>query len=55
MSATESCQEKILSEDYRDFIVSDVRMPFLKDLFHDNYCLQNPGFFTSVRIFPLRS
>lgn len=51
MSDTDSCQEKILSENYRDFIVSDVRMPFLKDLFHDNYCLQDPGFFLPVRLY----
>ena len=52
MSDTDSCQEKILSENYRDFIVSDVRMPFLKDLFHDNYCLQDPGFFYQCAYIP---
>lgn len=52
MPDTDSCQEKILSEDYRDFIVSDIRMPFLKDLFHDNYCLQDPGFFYQCAYIP---
>ncbi|MFR5321228.1 MAG: S8 family peptidase [Mediterraneibacter gnavus] len=45
MPYSDSCREKILSEDYRDFIVSDIRMPFLQDLLEKDYCLQNPGFF----------
>ena len=45
MPYSDSCREKILSEDYRDFIVSDIRMPFLQDLLKKDYCFQNPGFF----------
>ena len=45
MPYSDLCREKILSEDYRDFIVSDIRMPFLQDMLEKDYCLQNPGFF----------
>lgn len=48
MPYSDSCREKILSEDYRDFIVSDIRMPFLQDLLKKDYCFQNPGFFINV-------
>ena len=45
MPYSDLCREKILSEDYHDFIVSDIRMPFLQDMLEKDYCLQNPGFF----------
>lgn len=51
MPYSDSCREKILSEDYRDFIVSDIRMPFLQDLLKKDYCFQNPGFFINVLTF----
>ena len=52
MPYSDSCREKILSEDYRDFIVSDIRMPFLQDLLEKDYCLQNPGFFYQCAYLP---
>ena len=45
MPYSDLCRKKILSEDYHDFIVSDIRMPFLQDMLEKDYCLQNPGFF----------
>lgn len=45
MPYSDLCREKILSEDYHDFIVSDIRMPFLQDMLEKDCCLQNPGFF----------
>ena len=30
MPYSDLCRKKILSEDYHDFIVSDIRMPFLQ-------------------------
>ena len=45
MPYSDLCREKILSENYHDFIVSDIRMPFLQDMLEKDYCLQNPGFF----------
>ena len=45
MPYSDLCLKKILSEDYHDFIVSDIRMPFLQDMLEKDYCLQNPGFF----------
>ena len=48
MPYSDLCREKILSEDYHDFIVSDIRMPFLQDMLEKDYCLQNPGFFLSM-------
>ena len=52
MPYSDSCREKILSEDYRDFIVSDIRMPFLQDLLKKDYCFQNPGFFYQCAYLP---
>ena len=52
MPYSESCREKILSEDYRDFIVSDIRMPFLQDLLDQDYCFQSPGFFYQCAYLP---
>ena len=52
MPYSDSCREKILSEDYRDFIVSDIRMPFLQDLLEKDYCLQNPGCFYQCAYLP---
>lgn len=37
------CREEILSEDYRDFIVSDVQMPYLNSLLPETYCSQESG------------
>ena len=45
MPYSDLCREKILSENYHDFIVSDIRMPFLQDMLEKDCCLQNPGFF----------
>ncbi len=39
-----TCQEEILSEDYRDFIVSDAKVPFLDQIMPANYCSQEAGF-----------
>ena len=52
MPYSDLCREKILSEDYHDFIVSDIRMPFLQDMLEKDYCLQNPGFFYQCAYLP---
>ena len=38
------CKERILSEDYFDFIVNDIRTPFLSGLPLENVCEQQAGF-----------
>lgn len=38
------CKERILSEDYRDFIISDIRTPFMKSLDMDTACIQTAGY-----------
>lgn len=52
MPYSDLCREKILSENYHDFIVSDIRMPFLQDMLEKDYCLQNPGFFYQCAYLP---
>ena len=52
MPYSDLCREKILSEDYHDLIVSDIRMPFLQDMLEKDYCLQNPGFFYQCAYLP---
>lgn len=44
MANTYDCREQILSEDYRDFLISDVRMPYLDTLMPDGVCMQDTGF-----------
>ena len=46
------CREEILSEDYRDFIVSDVQMPYLNSLLPETYCSQESGVGYRLHIFP---
>lgn len=38
------CKERILSEDYFDFILNDIRTPFLSGLPLENVCEQKAGF-----------
>lgn len=38
------CKERILSEDYRDFIVDDLRTSFLSGIDQENLCLQEGDF-----------
>ena len=52
MPYSDLCREKILSEDYHDFIVSDIRMPFLQDMLEKDCCLpKTPAFFINVLTF----
>ncbi|MBO5461534.1 MAG: S8 family peptidase [Ruminococcus sp.] len=44
MINTEICKERILSEDYRDFIVDDLRTSFLAGINSDNLCQQSASF-----------
>lgn len=44
MQNPETCRERILSEDYRDFIVDDLRTSFLSGIDPENLCLQNADF-----------
>lgn len=44
MQNPETCRERILSEDYRDFIVDDFRTSFLSGIDPENLCLQNADF-----------
>lgn len=44
MLNSEICKERILSEDYRDFIVDDLRTSFLAGINRDNLCLQEGDF-----------
>ena len=38
------CKEAVLSEDYRDFIVDDLRASFLSEFSPDEYCTQESSF-----------
>lgn len=38
------CRERILSEDYYDFILNDIRMPFLTGITPDDLCQLDAGF-----------
>lgn len=44
MLNSELCKERILSEDYFDFIVHDIRTPFLSGIPLENACEQRAGF-----------
>lgn len=44
MINSELCKERILSEDYFDFILNDIRTPFLSGIPLDNVCEQQAGF-----------
>lgn len=44
MVSPEICKERILSEDYRDFVVSDGRTLFISGLSEENLCWQSAGF-----------
>ncbi|MEE1085668.1 MAG: S8 family peptidase [Schaedlerella sp.] len=44
MINAEICKERILSEDYRDFIVDDLRTAFLSRINLENLCLQEADF-----------
>lgn len=44
MLNSELCKERILSEDYYDFIVHDIRTPFLSGIPLENACEQQAGF-----------
>ena len=52
MPYSDSCREKILSEDYRDFIVSDIRMPFLQDLLKKRLLFSKSRFFYQCAYLP---
>lgn len=43
MIYSEICKERILSDDYYDFIVDDIRTPFLSGILLDNVCEQPVG------------
>lgn len=43
MIYSEICKERILSDDYYDFIVDDIRTPFLSGVLLDNVCEQPVG------------
>ncbi len=51
MPYSDLCREKILSEDYHDFIVSDIRMPFLQDMLEKTTVFKTPAFFINVLTF----
>ena len=38
------CKERILSEDYRDFILDGIQTSFLSDIALQNSCIQNADF-----------
>lgn len=38
------CKERILSEDYRDFILDGIQTSFLSDIALQNSCIQNANF-----------
>ncbi len=44
MPDSNSCRDRILSEDYRDFILSDVNAPLLKRMVDNEYCTQDTDF-----------
>lgn len=44
MIDTPICKERILSEDYRDFIISDIRTPFMASLNLEDVCEQDAGY-----------
>lgn len=44
MPDLETCRQQILSEDYRDFIGSNVRTPFFESIMRDGQCEQDAGF-----------
>ena len=44
MLSSQICKERILSEDYFDFIVNEIRTPFLSGIPLDNACEQLAGF-----------
>ena len=52
MPYSDLCRKKILSEDYHDFIVSDIRMPFLQDMLEKRLLSSKPRlFFINVLTF----
>ena len=51
MPYSDLCREKILSEDYHDFIVSDIRMPFFKICLKKTTVFKTPAFFINVLTF----
>ena len=38
------CRERILSEDFYDFILNDIRTPFLTGITQEDLCSQDAGF-----------
>ncbi len=44
MPYSDLCNERIISEDYHDFIVNDIHTSFLSGISKENLCIQDAGF-----------